>query len=197
MREAKVRLYRFDELLDSVKETVMAKFYEEEDYFFLSEDLSEWLYSDPYNIFSGGADLIYSLRYCQGDGLRIHGNIDLNRALILLFPDMKKKKREKYVGNIAVWTDSNNRYCYASKGDIRIDGGRDLTDKEHDYFFNHVVPFIQEHYMELCKSLERKGYEILEYRMTHNEFSDMSDNNEWEYLITGELWIRSHLEMED
>lgn len=35
--------------------------------------------------------------------------------------------------------------------------------------------------MAICKKLEKKGYEILKYRMTHEEFEEYAESNSYEY----------------
>jgi len=187
MREETINIYKFSELPEMVQMKVLDKWYEYEDFPFLCDNLSDSLYYTEDNIFDD-FDLTYSLSYSQGDGLRIEGTIDLDKAIRILFPKITKKRRERFADNIHIYSKSNNWYTYASINDIKYDGGYDLKDKDEEYFEQLILPSIQEHYRKLCYDLERKGYEILEYRMTKEEFSEFSDSNEYEYTGDGARW---------
>lgn len=45
-------------------------------------------------------------------------------------------------------------------------------------------------YFDICSKLEKEGYETLEYRMSHEEFSQLSDENLYEYTQDGELFVK-------
>lgn len=187
MREETINIYKFSELPEMVQRKVIDKWYEHEDYPFLCDDLSESLRNTEDNIFDD-FELCYSLSWSQGDGLRIEGTIDLDKAIRILLPKITKKRRERFADNIHIYSKSNNQYCYASTYDIKYDGVYDLRAKDEEYFEQLILPAIQEHYIKLCHDLEIEGYSILEYRMTTEEFAELADINEYEYTGDGARW---------
>jgi hypothetical protein len=186
MRTIEQKIYKFSELSKEVKEKVIEEWYKKEEYSFLEMDLEESLKCNEKNIFEDDFKLLYSLSYCQGDGLSIKGDINIEKCLSLLFPKMKKKDREFYIENIHLFSTGNNgRYSFASRNDIES-----CCDDEKEekllFFESEYFPVIQDHYIDLCKKLELEGYSILEYRMDTEEFSD---SNEYEYFENGKMYF--------
>lgn len=190
MRTIEQKVYRFSELEKTVQEKVIEKWYEEEEYPFLTEDLEQELENDERNIFEDDFKLLYSLSYCQGDGLSIKGNIDKEKILNLLPEELKEKFKDKIysIGS----TGNKGHYCFHSIQDIVYE--LDLNDEDdHDEFYTifeeEILPIIQNIYCELCKTLKRSGYSILEYRMSIEEFSELSDRNCYEYFENGKMYF--------
>lgn len=197
MRIEEVKIYKFEELVKDVQEKVIEKWYEKEDYPFLYGELKEQLKCNEENIFENDFDLIYSLSYCQGDGLSIEGVINFEKALKLLFPKMKKKEKQFYLDNINVYSSGNNGpYCYCSKYDIKTGDfyyrgelSEKLFDKKIAYFEDEILPAIQKHYLKLCKNLEKTGYSIIEYRMDVEEFTDFCEFNKYEFYENSKMYF--------
>jgi hypothetical protein len=195
MRIIEEKIYKFEELEKTVQEKVIDKWYEEKDYPLLYSDLKYDLKYDEKNIFDDDFRLYYSLSYCQGDGLRIEGDINLEKALTILFPKMKKKEKMFYIGAISIYSNGNSRYSYAAKSDIKMNDcfyndemESEEFDKKIEYFEENILPVIQDHYMDLCKSLENQGYSIIDYRMDIEEFTELCEAKNYEFYENGEMF---------
>lgn len=189
MRVAEINVYKFSELEKSVQEYVIEKYYENEDYPFLSSDLEESLKLNENNIFEDGFEINYSLGYSQGDGLCVIGDIDIKKIFNLLTPELQETLKDKVYRLYS--TGNTGRYAYCSADQIGYE--LDLTDEDdydkmHELLAKEVLPIVQNIYVVLCKELEKHGYSILEYRMSTEEFSEYSDMNDYEYYETGRMF---------
>lgn len=161
IKETKV--YKFEELSKEAKEYVKQKYYENEEYPFLCEDLTE---SCKALLEEAGASysdirLLYSLSYSQGDGLCFTGTIEKGGKELRL--------------------THNYRYYFANSVSMEFIGEQGEEVDE--------ISELKDIYFSVCKKLEDEGYGILEYRMTDEEFSEFADNNEYEYTETGKLYF--------
>lgn len=168
MRVRTYNVYRFKELSKEAKANAIAKWYEKEDYPFLSEDLQESLkglleqnkikYNDDLKLF-------YSLGYCQGDGLCFVGNFEY------------KGKHYKIIHNY--------RYYFAESVGIS-----EITEEGEENYLpfqeNKENLFIKK-YLSICKELEKEGYNILEYRMDNKEFGELCESNDYWFTIEGNI----------
>lgn len=161
MRQITLTAYKFNELSESAKEKVIEKHYENEDYYFLSDDLTESCkdYLKEYECNYKDIKLYYSLCNCQGDGVCFTGLIEKNGVTLEL----------KHFGRY-YHARSTNMLFYDENGED-IDDNKELSDI----------------YFDICKRLENEGYNIIEYRMDNEEFGELSDANNYEYYENGEL----------
>lgn len=162
MRILETKVYKFNELSLEAKEKAIEKYYENENYHFLGDDLlescKEYLREKEctfYNI-----RVFYSLNNCQGDGLCFEGE---------LFNKDGDEMTLKHVGRYS-HAKSVEMNFYNSEGE-EVDENKELKNI----------------YFEICDKLEKEGYSIIEYRMDENEFNELSEANEWEYTETGSL----------
>ena len=93
MEQRTINIYTFDELSDDIKEKVLNKFREQNDYHFLEENLKEELNDklQAKNITeTGETSLRYSLGNSQGDGLSFIGDFEFRglRQLSILCPKL-------------------------------------------------------------------------------------------------------------
>jgi hypothetical protein len=195
MRTIEQKVFKFNELSKEVQEKVIAKWYENEDYPFLTDDLTEALNSMENQCFYD-VKLSYSLSSCQGDGLSFAGTLDFEKFLVNIYskhetlkPSIKKALLELVykvysTGKSKVW-----HYPYAWTGQIEFEYNHEdkAFKRIKKLFESEIFPEIQKYYMDACKSLEKEGYSILEYRMSIDEFTDMSDSNEYEYFENGKM----------
>jgi len=176
--------YKFSELADDVKDKVIEKWYETEDYPFLADDLTESLRDKaPY---WQEPKLQYSLSYCQGDGLSFSARLDIPAFLAIHFKDHTRRKAiENYIYKISA-LGNRGRYCFASENDIEMECQYNHKEfKRLDKLADHVLEMAKSDYMGLCHDLQKEGYAALEYRMTHEEFADHADANDYQYLEDG------------
>lgn len=185
-------VYKFGELSDEVKQTIIDDYYKNIEYPFLSEDISYHLADtlDYKGVFSN-FDLAYSLNYCQGDGLSFSADFDFEKFLSDYdFQGFKKRALFNYF-KVSV-TKNSGHYCYAHK---------DCVDFTENYYcgcvtelenlcnlFNSVLDDIQAYYIEVCKEAENYGYSLIEYRMSFEEYEDFSDSIDFLYLANGSLF---------
>lgn len=189
METRQYTVYKFEELSEEVKVKAIEKWYENEDYPFLEEELRQQIeYSDKIKIFSD-IKPSYSLSCCQGDGLSFSAEIDLGAWLKAKYPKLTTKTIEKTLAAVYKFQSKGNtgRYCYASNSDIEWeDQGKELPDqlrKNIDRFRDEIA----EYYLNICKDAEDTGYDILDYRMDNKEFSELCESNGYMFKENGQL----------
>ena len=187
MKTEKIQVYNFSELSTDAQEKVINEYYENEEYFYLSEDLNEEL--NQIDNYFYDTEIYYSLNYCQGDGLCILGNFDIDKWLKDKYNFKQSLNDTVYNLIYSVKSKSNRRYCFASKSDIssEFDPYLDKYPNLED-LINSIINDIKEYYIDLCKKLELYGYSILDYRMDSGEFSDYAYENDILYLSDGRIF---------
>jgi hypothetical protein len=162
MRIKETKIYKFEELSDEAKERAIAKWYEDEDYPFLQDDLTESLKSllSDNGCEYANIKTFYSLSYSQGDGLCFTGSITKDGKTLKL--------------------THNGRYYYATS--VTMDYYDEEMGDEID-----AVEELKTIYFNLCYKLEKEGYAILEYRMDNDEFADNCDANNYEFDEYGNI----------
>ena len=188
------QVFNFNELSEEAKDKAIADHYEYEyeyGYTFLEDDIREELHQID-NYFSD-VELQYSLAYCQGDGLSFKGKFDLDKFLNNRYRKKLKKSVRRalsdYIYNIHS-KGNTGHYCYAHKNDIEYDYNYQ-DSREFSYLekiWQQVLEDIQKYYLNLCHKLERYGYDILEYRMTYDEFDEYCEANEHRFYESGKLF---------
>ena len=166
MKQNVINSYSFNELSEAAKNKAIQQHYENEDYYFLSEDLNEYLIEllNEYGYQYLNIKLEYSLSNSQGDGVNFTGELKINCNNEITI------KIEKL----------NFRYCH------------ELTTALFFYDENNEqineIDEIKKDYIQICKKVEKYGYSILEYRMSFDEFNEYSEENNIEYFISGKLF---------
>jgi len=161
MKTKTINLYEFSELSKEAKEHAINKWYENEDYSYLEDVLTESLKSllkengCEYN----AIQVLYSLSYSQGDGLCFTGNV--------------------YKNGVTMRLTHNHRYCFAASVESYF---FDETGEETEE--NKELTNI---YLTICREVEKQGYAEIEYRMTEDEFSELCTANEYFFDEKGEL----------
>lgn len=187
MKTKTYQVYSFNELSKEAKEYAIQKWYENEDYPMLKEDLLEELSQlDTLKIFND-VKLSYSLSCCQGDGLSFSANISLENWL------KGKKLSNKNIDNIneAIYkfisTGNKGFYSYATPEQIQYDVNDDILFEKVEKQVEDIKNEIASYYMNICKELEKYGYSIIEYRMNDQEFQEFCESNEYEFLENGKI----------
>jgi hypothetical protein len=152
-------IYQFSELSDEAKQKAIDKWYEFEDYPFLEEELTQLVTEklEEAGVKHNSINLLYSLSYCQGDGLCFTGTIE------------KDGKRLELTHNY--------RYYFASSVTMSFtdDEGEEVDDDET----------LKAVYFNVCKEVEKIGYDIIEYRMTFEEMDEHCEANLYEFDESG------------
>lgn len=162
MKTIEIQLYKFSELSDKAKQKAIDKWYENEDYPFLSDNLTEAVIEKLHERGCEFSDikLLYSLGYSQGDGLCFTGTIQKDGYKLQL--------------------THRARYYHSRSVDM------EFTD-QHGYDIEEVET-LKDIYFDICREVEKIGYDELEYRMTFDEFSELSDENDYDYTEDGKLY---------
>lgn len=180
------KVYEFNELKEDVKQKVIDKWYENEDYLFLTNDIKEE--KNQIDKYFTDVTLIYSLSYSQGDGLSFKGEFNL---LQWLKDKTNLKTSVINALNEYIYTvnskGSKGHYCYASKWDIQYDYNSDIDYPHIEKIWVKIFCDIQDYYIDICKKLEEFGYSILDYRMNFKEFNEMCQSNEYNFLEDGKM----------
>lgn len=163
MKTIEVQLFSFSELSDEAKEKAISKWYEVEDCPFLTENLTERVKEllNEKGIDFEDIKLMYSLSYCQGDGLCFTGTL-------------RNKEGKCEITH-------NCRYYFASS--VTMDWFH--NDNEEN---TEPIEEIKNAYFDICKKVEKQGYEEIEYRMNFDEFSELCEDNGYEFYENGEMY---------
>lgn len=187
MKTKTITVYEFKDLDEKAKEYAKNKWYETEDYPFLTNDLTERLKDiAPY---WSNIRLQYSLSYSQGDGLSFSGELDIELFLKTKMPELRRKEILKEFIYKIYSTGNRGHYAFASQNDVDMEFNYQ-TGKEYKRLekkASSVLEAVREDYLDVCKELEREGYKILEYRMTDDEFQEQCEANNYEFDINGKI----------
>jgi hypothetical protein len=193
MRIIEQKVFAFSELSKEVQEKVIAKWYELEDYPSLTEDLTESLKAMNKQCFYD-VKLSYSLSYCQGDGLSFTGTLDFEKFLENIYSKRENLKPsvKKALSELVFYIRSKGnagRYAYSSKSDIEFEyNSNDTYTHLENMFESDILPEIQDYYMSICRDIETEGYNILDYRMSIDEFTELAESNSYEYFEDGKMF---------
>lgn len=168
MQQKTINVYNYEELDEKAKENVLKYFREQEDFYYLEEDLKEYLKQlleeNKIKVIQD-LKLFYSLSYCQGDGACFIGLFNWKGYEILI--------------------KHNSHYYHERSTDIYIykldkDGNeKEATEKTYDSF--------KELYYSICRKIEKSGYEEIEYRQSEESIKELIEMNEYTFRENGEI----------
>lgn len=183
MEQKTINVYDFEELKEDVQEKVLNHFRENNDYPFLEENLKGHLKEilQEYKIKClDEPRLRYSLSYCKGDGLSFVGDFE--------FQGMRFYCRK---GNLS------NYYCHSNTIDINME---DIEEEEYDGDLTEEIQIIKikeakkieeefnELYHNICKKLEKIGYDEIEYQDSDENIKENIQINEYKFTENGEIF---------
>ena len=168
---------------------------------FIGDDLSEVFKAELNALGLPDDNVQWSLGYSQGDGVAFYGTIDVEEYL-------RKNKLLKKYKSIAADTSAqlqgeNSRYhhwnsmqvlVYYEGDEIRdlpeVGSGpkewRPVTDKEK--LLAEFEEHLKEHIEEVSRTLEKMGYDEIEYLQSDEQIADTLEANEYEYTADGKRW---------
>lgn len=160
MKTIEIKLYDFNELSEKAKEKAKAQWYECEDYPFLEDDLIESCqeYLRQAKVKFQDIAVLYSLGYSQGDGLCFTGTISKGKNSLVL--------------------THNYRYYFATSVTMTFYKNGEEVDENEE---------LKNIYLDTCRQLEKEGYDILEYRMDDDEFSEHCEVNGYTFEENGTM----------
>ena len=190
--------YTYNELSESAKEEVKQWYLSDEtrnNIFF--EDIMLYL-RDNFKL--SELKVMYSLGYCQGDGLNIYGNLNLYDFLDIWKASEKEKRTIKFYVDRAFYNytfEYNNRYCYSCKfidkkhiEDTVEEFITELQDNQianmkHSLIFQFFYTII-DYFKNLDAEFEKAGYNYL-YNCSDEEVEDFCTANDYYFTEKGEL----------
>lgn len=184
-------LYKYDELSDEAKDKAKETLLGWRD----PEMFREVVLNDlNYLLPNSDLDVQFDLCYCQGDGLNIYGEVDVEDILFCIDNNMADGLLKKYEGYLdenmtndilryandcgRIILPENKRYCYciADRCNVGSDWAYELEDNEEENI-NSMALFklerlVQGIFTDLCGYYEKIGYEY---------FYEISDEDCMEY----------------
>lgn len=171
----KYKVFTFEELSQEAKDKARESFNEEMDYPFLTDDLREYIheeleeagYKEVGVSTSANPSIVpyYSLSYSQGDGLMFEGTF------------------EDKDGNYFTTKQSGHYY---HSGCTDITG----TDQEGNEIYddNEAFKKFKEVYEKICDTVEKRGYDEIEYQESEEAFAETCEANEFTFLEDGTIF---------
>lgn len=187
----KINLYEYNELEEKAKERAKKEFLDtrcelDRDIFLeVSMDIIE-----NYFPITDGLDVQYDLSYCQGSGVNIYGNFDLQNV-----EGFEWLKSEVDSFELA----QNRRYCYSLKSQTETETVEEIIS-EFEYASGHEIADLQvmeirkmvetvfEKLKEAEKAIEEYGYKFF-YEVSDEEMQEDSEANGVLYLDDGTAYF--------
>lgn len=190
------RVYSFSELSEKAKERAIQDFINTG---IRDEDFYEWLECAARETFGNDISVQMSLFSSQGDGINVYGNVDVEKILSdakNLFTEKEYKALIWYNGQgyLDISLPYNRRYCYCMAN--RLDSGADIAEEialNYDLRDINVSAIeklrnlIVDTAEEFCREKEKDGYDFI-CEIPEEEFLEMAEANEWEFLEDGTLY---------
>ena len=195
MKTIELNIYNFEELSEEAKQYAIEKHrayeYEHgEPLMFFSETYNEKFSEAGFE----GTEIQYSLSYSQGDGLSFSAeNYDKLELLYLEVLGKGKEKTAKVLAENTVvkLTGNTGHYCYAhtNQVDLYFEHYTSAINCENidniESVQGQVLNKLTTIYMDLCKELEKIGYEQIEYYQSDEAIKETLIANEYEFLEDG------------
>lgn len=190
--------YTYNELSESAKEKVKQLYLNDEtrtDIFY--EDIMLYLYD---NFKLSELKVMYSLGYCQGDGLNIYGNLNLYDFLDMWQASPKEKRTIEFYIDRAFYQYTfvkDNRYCYSckfiDKKHINDTVEEFITELQDNQISNIKKPLISQFFNDMIDyfetldaEFEHDGYNYW-YNCDDEEVEDFCTANNYYFTAKGEF----------
>lgn len=198
-------VYDFSELSEEAKE-IAKQWYLDDD--FRPSEFTEIYEQDLQNIFPDSElKLQYSLNYCQGDGLNIYGNLDVNNILNLpasgfcgnefddligYFTDKEVRTISRYSNEcgteIGLPMNNHYNYCCVDRISLAEEWENDLWWASYKNINKELLQNLEKYVItiieRLCADYEKYGYKFF-YEVEDETMEELCDINEWKFLENG------------
>lgn len=176
MKTKTINIYSFEELSKEAQERAHTDWIQNNDYFFLPDNMSEWLHelleennikdlNDTSKAGTKPTPVYYSLSYCQGDGVMFAGEFE--------WKDYR----------VSIKHSGHYYHSYSKIIDIYKDDETGMSvDAEEEIYteFENI-------YQNICKELERRGYDHIEYEDSLESFLEACEVNDYTFLENGKM----------
>jgi len=161
-----ITVYAFEELTQEAKDRAREKYNEQEEFTFLQDDLREYIHEELTERGYTHDELtpLYDLSSTQGSGLMFEGTV------------YDKK------GN--VYTIKNSGH-YTHEKSTDIEGFNESTG---EYKEIDTEKWEEEVYIPICKIVRDRGYDIIDYTYSEENFIEMCEANEYTFLSDGTMF---------
>lgn len=182
MKTKTIKLYSLDELSKEAQEKAHSDWSNGNDYMFLEDHMAEWLHelleengikdtNDTSKPGTKPTPVLYSLSNSQGDGVMFCGTFQW-------------KKYQVHIMRVGKYYHSNSKtieiQALNNLGFDIVDDGA-ISDEESEKIYQEFDSV----YQTICKELERKGYEAIEYENSMELFREVSHFNDWTFREDG------------
>lgn len=141
-------------------------------------------------------DIMWSLGYCQGDGVAFKGSIDMDELAKHDEYIVEQLARGVLLGvNPDDWEwsgkiEQRGNYCHWNSMDVELNW--DYTaDDQIEHAANEIARAIRDHIAERCKQLSREmeklGYAEIEYQTSDENCAECIECNDYRFDREGEL----------
>lgn len=201
-------VYRFEELNEEAKEVVKQWYLDGQDTNIFNDILKSEL-----ELFFPNSDLNtnYTLNYCQGDGVNVHGIISLKDVLEFstllqlneFYPKMKEVFTEKQIKTLnfyfkqisdsAIELPQTMGYCACSAVMAHVEATL-IESLEYDKFrdinkklIKKFEKFFIESLMILTKEFKERGYDFF-YEISEEDLQEHCESNDYWFYENGEFY---------
>ena len=170
-----IEVFNYEELSDEAKARAL-KDWQDNDIdktLFLEDDLREYIHEElkerGYTVEGVSTSAnpsirpLYSLSYCQGDGLMFEGTVS----------DKKD--------NVYTIKHGGGLYYHENSKDISI------TDKDGNDIDGQIYEDFDTDYQVICRAAAERGYQEIEYANSEEAFIEACEANEYNFLASGEM----------
>ena len=175
MKQKLINVYKFNELKKDVKEKVLNSFRENNDYSFLNDTLIYKLGEllKKYKIEAVDLNLMYSLGYCQGDGLSFTGTY-------------KWKEHTIFISRSGNYYHKHSTDIYFKELGEEYDED-ELTELVNEKIVETREKEFKEIYYKICDEIEKEGYKEIEDEDSEETIKEIIKMNGYTFRETGEM----------
>jgi hypothetical protein len=145
-----------------------------------------------------GMDIMWSLGYCQGDGVAFKGTLDMDELAKHDEYIVEQLARGVLLGiNPDDWEWSgkitcDSHYCHWNSMDVELEWALMWEEEtEHAKSLTEICRAIRDHIAERCKELSREmeklGYEEIEYQTSDEHCAECIECNDYRFDREGDL----------
>ena len=200
------KVYNYSELSEEAKEK--AKQWYLDDDFKPMEFTHIYMEDLRYLFPNSDLKMQYSLNYCQGDGLNIYGNLDVNDVIARITENIADESMEKFVNALTEkeiktikaymevcgkeielpYNNGHYEYCIADRTDFAEEW---IEELEYQMYKNIQVntirkleKIVKEMFTTMSMQYEKYGYEFF-YEVDDDTMTEVCEVNEWMFLEDG------------
>jgi hypothetical protein len=184
-----IQIYNFNELSQEAKDTAINNFRDVHEIHldFFNDEAKEIISQRG---FKGNIKLQYSLSNCQGDGLSFNCDYFDSEKFYEIFREVLGSGKDKTIETILDNSyfkvkGISGRYCYAHENDLEYTFDDNIDAPNIEEVVGKVEAKLVEIYLDLCKELEKMGYDEIEYQYSDEYIANELIEREYEFLENG------------